>query len=120
MASGDFDGFVVVVTGASSGLGRAIAEEAAARGAEAVVVNYAHNRAEAEETARRVEAAGRQGRAGPGRRGQRRGLPARSPRPPSRSAASTPCSTTPARPPSPNHADMDAVTADELRRASTR
>jgi NAD(P)-dependent dehydrogenase (short-subunit alcohol dehydrogenase family) len=58
MASGDFDGFVVVVTGASSGLGRAIAEGAAARGAAAVVINYAHNQAEAEETQRRVEAHG--------------------------------------------------------------
>ena len=58
MATGDFDGFVAVVTGASSGLGRAIAEGAAARGAEAVVINYAHNKAEAEETQRRVEAHG--------------------------------------------------------------
>jgi NAD(P)-dependent dehydrogenase (short-subunit alcohol dehydrogenase family) len=54
----DLDGFVTVVTGASSGLGRAIAEGAAARGAQAVVINYAANTAEAEETARRVEAAG--------------------------------------------------------------
>jgi NAD(P)-dependent dehydrogenase (short-subunit alcohol dehydrogenase family) len=58
MASGDLDGFVAVVTGASSGLGRAIAEGAAARGAQAIVINYANNRAEAEETARRVEAHG--------------------------------------------------------------
>ncbi|HWF75864.1 MAG TPA: SDR family oxidoreductase [Caulobacteraceae bacterium] len=58
MASGDYEGFVVLVTGASSGLGRAIAEGAAARGAEAVVINYAHNKAEAEETQRRVEAHG--------------------------------------------------------------
>jgi NAD(P)-dependent dehydrogenase (short-subunit alcohol dehydrogenase family) len=58
MASGDFEGFVVVVTGASSGLGRAIAEGAAGRGAAAVVINYAHNEAEATETARRVEAHG--------------------------------------------------------------
>jgi NAD(P)-dependent dehydrogenase (short-subunit alcohol dehydrogenase family) len=49
-----------VVTGASTGLGRAIAEEAAARGAAAVIVNYASNQAEAEETARLVEAAGAQ------------------------------------------------------------
>ena len=58
MASGDLDGFVAVVTGASSGLGRAIAEGAAARGAQAIVINYANNRAEAEATARRVEAHG--------------------------------------------------------------
>jgi 3-oxoacyl-[acyl-carrier protein] reductase len=54
----DLDGFVAVVTGASSGLGRAIAEGCAERGASAVVINFASNRAEAEETARRVEAAG--------------------------------------------------------------
>jgi 3-oxoacyl-[acyl-carrier protein] reductase len=58
MAGKDLDGFVAVVTGASTGLGRAIAEQAAERGAEAVVVNYASNKAEAEETGRRVEAAG--------------------------------------------------------------
>ncbi|MGH6957176.1 MAG: SDR family NAD(P)-dependent oxidoreductase [Caulobacteraceae bacterium] len=58
MAGKDLDGFVAVVTGASTGLGRAIAEAAAERGAEAVVVNYASSKAEAEETARRVEAHG--------------------------------------------------------------
>lgn len=55
---GDLEGFVAVVTGASSGLGRAIAEAAAERGAAAVVVNYVSNKSEAEETARRVEALG--------------------------------------------------------------
>jgi NAD(P)-dependent dehydrogenase (short-subunit alcohol dehydrogenase family) len=54
----DMEGFVAVVTGASTGLGRAIAEGAAERGAAAVVINYASNLADAEETARRVEAAG--------------------------------------------------------------
>ncbi|HEY2709516.1 MAG TPA: SDR family oxidoreductase [Caulobacteraceae bacterium] len=58
MVGKDFDGFVAVVTGASSGLGRAIAEEAAERGAAAVIINYASNTAEAEETGKRVEAAG--------------------------------------------------------------
>jgi 3-oxoacyl-[acyl-carrier protein] reductase len=58
MAGGDFDGFVVVVTGASTGLGRAIAEGAAARGAQAVIINYASSEAEAKETARLVEAHG--------------------------------------------------------------
>jgi NAD(P)-dependent dehydrogenase (short-subunit alcohol dehydrogenase family) len=61
MASKDLDGFVAVVTGASSGLGRAIAEMAAERGAAAVIINYAANVAEAEETKRRVEAAGAKG-----------------------------------------------------------
>jgi NAD(P)-dependent dehydrogenase (short-subunit alcohol dehydrogenase family) len=50
--------FVVVVTGASTGLGRSIAVQSAERGAAAVIINYASNTAEAEETARRVEAAG--------------------------------------------------------------
>jgi NAD(P)-dependent dehydrogenase (short-subunit alcohol dehydrogenase family) len=54
----DLEAYVALVTGASSGLGRAIAVEAANRGAEAVIINYASNTAEAEETARRVEALG--------------------------------------------------------------
>ena len=58
MAGKDLEGFVAVVTGASSGLGRAIAVGVAEKGAAAVVINYAHNTAEAEETARRVNAAG--------------------------------------------------------------
>jgi NAD(P)-dependent dehydrogenase (short-subunit alcohol dehydrogenase family) len=58
MAADDFKGFVVVVTGASTGLGRAIAVETASRGAAAVIVNYASNAADAEETGRQVEARG--------------------------------------------------------------
>jgi NAD(P)-dependent dehydrogenase (short-subunit alcohol dehydrogenase family) len=58
MAGNDFKDFVVVVTGASTGLGRAIAVETAARGAKVVVVNYASNRADADETARLVAANG--------------------------------------------------------------
>jgi NAD(P)-dependent dehydrogenase (short-subunit alcohol dehydrogenase family) len=58
MAVKDFEDFVVVVTGASTGLGRAIAVAVAERGAKAVVVNYARSAAEAEETARLVEGAG--------------------------------------------------------------
>ena len=58
MAGDDFKGFVVVVTGASTGLGRAIAVETASRGAQAVIVNYARSAEEAEETARQVEAQG--------------------------------------------------------------
>src|SRR6202046_2251514 len=60
MAAKELEGFVAVVTGASTGLGRAIAEGMAARGAAAVVVNYASNKAEAEETGRLIEAAGAQ------------------------------------------------------------
>ena len=56
--SGQYEDFVVVVTGASTGLGRAVAVEVAAQGAAAVIINYAHNRDEAEETARQVAALG--------------------------------------------------------------
>lgn len=58
MLGKDFEGFVVVVTGASTGLGRAIAVETAQRGAQAVIVNYASSKSDAEETARLVEAEG--------------------------------------------------------------
>lgn len=56
----DFKDYVVVVTGASTGLGRAIAVETAARGAAAVVVNFARSEEEAQETARQVEHHGAQ------------------------------------------------------------
>ncbi len=58
MAGNDFDGWVVLVTGASTGLGRAIAIETAERGAKAVIVNFASSQAEAEQTAALVEAKG--------------------------------------------------------------
>jgi 3-oxoacyl-[acyl-carrier protein] reductase len=58
MAAGGFEDFVVVVTGGSTGLGRAIAVETARRGAKAVIVNYARSAEEAEETARLVRAEG--------------------------------------------------------------
>jgi NAD(P)-dependent dehydrogenase (short-subunit alcohol dehydrogenase family) len=58
MTAGDCDDFVVVVTGASTGLGRAIATEAARRGASAIIINYARSLDEANETARQVEAIG--------------------------------------------------------------
>lgn len=58
MAGKDFEGYVVVVTGASTGLGRAIAVEVASRGAATVVINYARSADEAQETARQVEAHG--------------------------------------------------------------
>ncbi|HZK99828.1 MAG TPA: SDR family NAD(P)-dependent oxidoreductase [Caulobacteraceae bacterium] len=61
MAGKDFQDFVVVVTGASTGLGRAIAVETAARGAEAVIINYVTSEVEARQTASLVEAAGGQG-----------------------------------------------------------
>ncbi|CAN5345482.1 SDR family NAD(P)-dependent oxidoreductase [soil metagenome] len=51
MAGKDLDGAVVIVTGASTGLGRAIAVEVASRGAKAVVINYAKSVDEANETA---------------------------------------------------------------------
>jgi len=58
MSGKDFNEFVVVVTGASTGLGRAIAVETASRGARAVIINYASSAEEAAETARQVEAHG--------------------------------------------------------------
>ena len=54
----DFDGNVIVVTGGSTGLGRAIAVEVAKRGAQTVVINYSRNVAEAEETADLVRTEG--------------------------------------------------------------
>lgn len=66
MSGRDFQDFVVVITGASTGLGRAIAVETAARGARAVVINYARSQAEAEETRKLVEAQGAQGVLVPG------------------------------------------------------
>ena len=58
MSGKDFAGWTVVVTGASSGLGRAIAVETAERGAAVVVINYASSADEAAETGRQVEAHG--------------------------------------------------------------
>lgn len=58
MAFQDLKDLVILITGASSGLGRAIAVETAARGAKVVVINYASNRSEAETTARLVEKEG--------------------------------------------------------------
>lgn len=56
--AGEYDGLIVTVTGASSGLGRALAVGAAQAGAQAVVVNYASSAAEAEITASQVRDAG--------------------------------------------------------------
>jgi NAD(P)-dependent dehydrogenase (short-subunit alcohol dehydrogenase family) len=60
MSGQDFKDYIVVVTGASTGLGRAIAIETADRGARAVIINYARSVDEAKETARQVEAKGAQ------------------------------------------------------------
>ena len=54
----DFDNAIIVVTGASTGLGRAIAVETARRGAKAVVINFAKSAKEAEETAGLVRGQG--------------------------------------------------------------
>ncbi len=58
MAKADFDDFVVVVTGASTGLGRAISVEVARRGAKVVIINYASSEKEAHETAALVRQEG--------------------------------------------------------------
>jgi 3-oxoacyl-[acyl-carrier protein] reductase len=58
MASWDLSGKAALVTGASRGIGRAVAIALADAGAD-VAVNYAGNEAAAAETARAVEAAGR-------------------------------------------------------------
>ena len=54
----DLEGGVVLVTGASSGIGHAIAVEAARRGAAQVILNFARNTAGAENAAADVRAAG--------------------------------------------------------------
>jgi 3-oxoacyl-[acyl-carrier protein] reductase len=58
MAGKDFDGAVVLVTGASTGLGRAIAVETAQRGAAVVIINYVSSADAAAEAARLVNDAG--------------------------------------------------------------
>ncbi|MDE8651326.1 SDR family NAD(P)-dependent oxidoreductase [Novosphingobium album (ex Liu et al. 2023)] len=55
-----YEDAIVCVTGASSGLGRAIATGAAGQGARAVIVNYAGNAEGAETTAEAVRAYGAQ------------------------------------------------------------
>lgn len=55
-----YQDFVVLVTGGSTGLGRAIAVEVAVQGASHVIINYARSGEEAEETARLVRAEGAQ------------------------------------------------------------
>jgi 3-oxoacyl-[acyl-carrier protein] reductase len=57
----DLSGKVVLVTGASRGLGQAIALRCAERGAD-VVVNYASSQEQAEEVAETIRAAGRRSR----------------------------------------------------------
>jgi len=61
VAGRDFEGWTVVVTGASTGLGRAVAVECAERGAAHIVINYASNADEAAETRRLVEDLGATG-----------------------------------------------------------
>jgi NAD(P)-dependent dehydrogenase (short-subunit alcohol dehydrogenase family) len=58
MFADDFAEKIAIVTGASSGLGRAICVELASRGAAVVVVNYASNRIGADETASMVSDCG--------------------------------------------------------------
>ncbi|MFP3929205.1 MAG: SDR family NAD(P)-dependent oxidoreductase, partial [Desulfobacteraceae bacterium] len=57
---GLFDGKVAVVTGASRGIGRAVALELARNGAD-VVITYFRKRPEAQETVKGIERAGGRG-----------------------------------------------------------
>ena len=116
MAGRDFDGWIVVVTGASTGLGRAIAVETAQRGAAAVIVNYASSEDEARETVRLVEAEGAQAILVQGDVGEdadcRRIIAAAEPFGRIDSLFNNAGTTIFA----PNHADLDAVSADDFMR----
>ncbi len=57
MEQGDLSGRVAIVTGSATGIGAAVAQGLARRGAN-IVVNYTRSQAEAEETAAAVKAAG--------------------------------------------------------------
>jgi 3-oxoacyl-[acyl-carrier protein] reductase len=116
MAGKDFDGWIVLVTGASTGLGRAIAVETAQRGAAAVIVNYASSQDEAAETARLVEAEGARAVLVQGDVGEdadcRRIVEAAAPFGRIDALFNNAGMTTFA----PNHADLDAVSADDFMR----
>lgn len=56
--NGELSGMTAVVSGASGGIGRAVALAISRAGADRLVVHYAHNEAAAQQTARAVQAAG--------------------------------------------------------------
>jgi NAD(P)-dependent dehydrogenase (short-subunit alcohol dehydrogenase family) len=57
-ARGEFAGQIALITGSATGLGAAIAERLAQRGAAALILNYSKSAAEAQETAERCRKAG--------------------------------------------------------------
>jgi len=66
MTGNDLNDYVALVTGASTGLGRAISVVLASRGAAAVIINYRSSVSEAEETAQLVERHGARAVLAPG------------------------------------------------------
>ena len=112
----DFDGRIVLVTGASTGLGRAIAVETAGRGAKAVVINYASSKTEAEETADLVRGHGAEAVVVQGDVGDDTACQAIAQAAATYGRVDALFNNAGITKFAPNHADMDAVNADDFLR----